>query len=50
MKNSNKIFNKIKSEIYKESEGNIDKEQAFNNIRKIMDIRNLIDTFKYGGK
>ena len=45
MKNSNKIFNQIKSEIYKESEKTITKEQGFDNIKKIRDIRGIVNRY-----
>ena len=43
MKNSNKIFNKIKSIIYNQGEGKYNKERAFDKIKEVMDTHSLID-------
>ena len=37
-----KIFNKIKSVIYSQDEGRFSEEEAFKEIKKIMDIHNKL--------
>lgn len=42
MKNSNKIFNKIRSVIYNQEQGLFTDEEAYKKIKEIMNIHNLL--------